>query len=309
MLECLKGRFTSLIWVVSFIVITDSLGLISRHSNRGYSRLFASKQATNTLRFISHDSILIESSDFSHNIHRVPLLFLPGLDGVGNYSSQTFANISKSFDIRRLQIDSIDRSTFTEIADRVIDHLETSYTEPPILMGESFGGLLASYIASKKSAKPLISKLVLVNPATSFDRTLWSVLGPAIASTGPAFSVVGISTLLATVIEMRQIRTIGQSIVDRIKNFDDLTRELNVLLDSSATMTRLLNPDTLNWRLTQWLENGAYLMKDRYKEIEAPTLVIVGRNDRLLPSGNEGKRLAKEMKKARVDLQEFSDRG
>jgi pimeloyl-ACP methyl ester carboxylesterase len=50
-------------------------------------------------------------------------------------------------------------------------------------------------------------------------------------------------------------------------------------------------------------------MKDRYGFIETPTLLIVGSTDRLLPSGTEGKRLAKEMRRTKVDLQEFDDRG
>jgi len=239
---------------------------------------------------------------------RPPLLFLPGLDGQGSYSSQTFVNVSKNFDIYRLQIDPMDRSTFKDVADRVIEHL-ASYTEPVVLMGESFGGLLASYIASRNTAKPLISKLILVNPATSFDRTLWASIGPLIASTGPAFPLVGISTLLATVVEPRQIQTIGQSIMDRIKTSEDLVRELNVLLEASQSMTRLLSPENLTWRLAEWLDKGSFLMKDRYGFIETPTLLIVGSTDRLLPSGTEGKRLAKEMRRTKVDLQEFDDRG
>ena len=96
-----------------------------------------------------------------------PLLFLPGLDGLGNYSANSFKNLSRSFDITKVVIDPSDRSSFMEIAEVVISRLKM-YEEPTVLMGESFGGLLASYVSVR--AKKRVSKLILVNPATSYDR-------------------------------------------------------------------------------------------------------------------------------------------
>ena len=115
--------------------------------------------------------------------------------------------------------------------------------------------------------------------------------------------------MLATVVEPRQFQTIGQQIVDRIKSPEDLTRELNILLESSEVMTRLLSPDTLRWRLSKWLAGGTFIMNGRYREITTPTLILVGVSDRLLPSGTEGKRLKAEMQSAMVDLKEYPDRG
>lgn len=47
---------------------------------------------------------------------------------------------------------------------------------PVYLLGESFGGVLALAVAE---ARPdLVDRIVLVNPATSFSRSLWPALGP-----------------------------------------------------------------------------------------------------------------------------------
>lgn len=47
---------------------------------------------------------------------------------------------------------------------------------PAYLLGESFGGVLALAVAQ---ARPdLVDRVVLVNPATSFPRSVWPALGP-----------------------------------------------------------------------------------------------------------------------------------
>lgn len=277
-----------------------------------------------TFSFISQDEVLAEEARLAGGNHlgetaplytssREKLLFLPGLDGVGNYSAAAFYNLSRTFDITRLQIDPSDRSSFIQIGDAVIAYLEeekSKHQQSVILMGESFGGLLATYVSVRAKSKGIVNKLILVNPATSYDRTPWNTLGPLVASTGPAFPVVGISTLLATVVEVNQLETIGRPILERINTIEDLQEELNKLLSASETVTKLLSPDTLNHRLSKWLEGGTFLMKDRYKEITVPTLILIGTGDRLLPSGSEGRRLEKEIQtNAVVDLQEFSSRG
>ena len=50
------------------------------------------------------------------------------------------------------------------------------HERPVYLLGESFGGILAVAVAA---ARPdLVNRVVLVNPATSYERSAWPVLGP-----------------------------------------------------------------------------------------------------------------------------------
>ena len=50
---------------------------------------------------------------------------------------------------------------------------------PVYLLGESFGAVLALAVAHDTT--DLVDRLVLVNPATSYEKSIWPRLGPALA--------------------------------------------------------------------------------------------------------------------------------
>lgn len=55
--------------------------------------------------------------------------------------------------------------------------LEGSPKDRPVyILGESFGGLLALAVGMK--CPNIVHRLVLVNPATSFQKSVWPRLGP-----------------------------------------------------------------------------------------------------------------------------------
>ena len=189
-----------------------------------------------------------------------------------------------------------------QLAQVVIDELK-KFDRPVILIGESFGGLLACYIAS--TSKALVAYLVLVNPATSYDRTLWQQLGPLVTGAGPAFPVVGLATLFATVVQPDQFTRIGGGILDRIVKAENRSDEANKLLSLAQGFLSLLPPETVEWRLTRWLHNGNRLMAARFGLISTPTLLLIGVQDRLLPSDSEGYRLERLLSGAAVEVREF----
>lgn len=249
-----------------------------------------------------------DDDDPSNNGKPKPIiLFLPGLDGSGDYSLQTLQNLTASYEMWRLKINPEDRSSFIKVAMFVLETLE-SFPTPIILLGESFGGLLASYLALRAGDNK-ISKLILINPATSYDRTNWPLLGPLIASTGSAFPLIGVATLLSTCIDASQFQRIGNSVLTRINSLDTALNELNSLRSTGQQITSVLPAETLRFRLYDWLSLGNCLMEKRYKDITTSTLILVGMNDRLLPSGNEGKRLKKVLTKAKVELLEYPSTG
>jgi pimeloyl-ACP methyl ester carboxylesterase len=47
---------------------------------------------------------------------------------------------------------------------------------PVYLLGESFGGILALAVAANRP--DLVDRVVLVNPATSYQQSIWPTLGP-----------------------------------------------------------------------------------------------------------------------------------
>ena len=50
---------------------------------------------------------------------------------------------------------------------------------PVYLLGESFGAVLTLAVAAARN--DLVDRLVLVNPATSYENSIWPRLGPALA--------------------------------------------------------------------------------------------------------------------------------
>lgn len=80
-----------------------------------------------------------------------------------------------------------DRTPFEGLVGLVADYLEAEVpactpTRPVYVLGESFGGLLALAVAARCPA--LVDRLVLVNPATSFNNSLWPLLGPLLPQVG-----------------------------------------------------------------------------------------------------------------------------
>ena len=65
---------------------------------------------------------------------------------------------------------------------------------PVYLLGESFGAVLALAVAAAKT--DLVDRLVLVNPATSYENSIWPRLGPALAKLPDVRPVVIHRTLM-----------------------------------------------------------------------------------------------------------------
>lgn len=248
------------------------------------------------------------SYDFDYNENegsgKYPLLFLPGLDGAGNYSTACVGKLNVVYDVWKLTISGDDRSTFMELASFVLKALD-SFDKPVILVGESFGGLLAPYIAIR-AKKGKIAKLVLINPATSFDRTPWPVLAPLLAATGIAYPFVGIAALMAVVPDLGQVQRMSEKIMGNVNSSANAVDIMSTFLKIGKEFSEQLSAETLIWRISKWFGAGTSIMDGKYDQIKTPTLVLVGKNDRMLPSRDEGRRLKTIMKNCEmVEVKEF----
>lgn len=234
------------------------------------------------------------------------LIFLPGLDGIGDYSIPTISKLSSEYDIWKLEISGNDRSTFMSLSDLMVSKIE-SFDGPVTLMGESFGGLLACHVATRVSDK--ISQLVLANPATSYGQSQWPVTGPIITRTGPLFPVVGLTALGVTGVEPNQVIRYGSRVIGRISSIGSAFEEVSTVVTSGIKLVNLLSLETVQHRLRYWLEEGINQVNSKYKDIVCPTLILVGVNDRLLPSLAEGRRLRQEIGSTLIELIEYPDAG
>ena len=135
------------------------------------------------------------------------MLYVPGLDGTGFAAASQFESLARDFDLVALNVPVDDRSSFGQLVDRVVEFLERERdlrddvpetletrdrdaahdsvreraskiaADPAVyLLGESMGGLISLGVAL---ARPdLVDRLVLVNPASSFDASPWPAIGP-----------------------------------------------------------------------------------------------------------------------------------
>ena len=142
------------------------------------------------------------------------LLYLPGFDGSFLSIFLQFPELGTIFDVRCLTVATDDRSTFDELRDDVIRYLGKHHHQPdrrrrrPVyLAGESFGGLLACEVANALLQDPEREKdedtgridlkgLTLINPATSFDRSILAVEGPKAGELSPWWYPLGLLKLL-----------------------------------------------------------------------------------------------------------------
>ncbi len=205
--------------------------------------------------------------------------------------------------MRAMKVDSMeDRSTFEELKGAVIDYLlrecregdddteddDDDYEHLPLLgrvlylMGESFGGILATEIALELNRQKYkdyhlqVQGLILVNPATSYLRSRLYTLGPPIANAKP---------ILPALQDVQYLYSLIAKLVPLFLDEGRALRQLTAILSSRGLPSVVNSPqreaymgrvafdlpnrlvfmpkDTLKWRLEEWLEWGCGVFEDR----------------------------------------------
>ena len=244
-------------------------------------------------------------------------LYLPGLDGYGISAIPQFNDLSNSFEFWRMSVTVDDRSSFGELVTYVaqfVDDITTGAVNRPIyVIGESFGGLLTPALALRMQRRQQrdgtpnpIKGLVLVNPATSFDESNWDVLAPALvtldtltrdeSSENPSpYAILGSLTLSAALSSSDQLQTLVETIgsMASLRDTTKMQETIAGTLDSFQLTAEKLPSETLAHRISRWLMVGSSLVQSRLNTLDLPTLLVAGRDDRLLASRREVERLEK----------------
>ncbi|WP_228041760.1 alpha/beta fold hydrolase [Planktothrix mougeotii] len=231
------------------------------------SSLTPSRVAENTLHFLRPTSPRPDLPLF---------LFLPGMDGTGKLFTVQIPRLMDAFEIRCLTIPKTDQSDWETLASKTIDLIDAERKANPkreiYLCGESFGGCLALLVAIV--APQWFSRLILVNPASSFKQRPWLRWGSYLTQWLPDWfypsSVMGLLPFLAS--------------LGRIE-----TSERQALLTAMNSLPQQISA----WRLEllqAFKPNEAHL-----REIDIPVLVIASGADRLLPSVLEAQYLTKTL--------------
>ncbi|KAL3936002.1 MAG: hypothetical protein SGBAC_008587 [Bacillariaceae sp.] len=253
------------------------------------------------------------------------LLYLPGFDGTYICPFLQFPELSTEFDVWCMVVGMDDRSTFEELRENVLDFVATKLAEcsdsrPLYLAGESFGGILASEVASEllssTSKAPSFGGLVLINPATCYFRSALQAQGPDVVQL-PAYQYIfGLLQLLPLFTDEHSVAQLllilsAEGLPSVI---DTPAREayMGRVAISLPTQLEYMPQGTLDWRLNAWLATGCQqtetrTLSDLAKKLNTtkiPTLIVAGEKDETLPSPEEANRLVDLFPNSKVHVVE-----
>mmetsp|Transcript_18559 Transcript_18559/g.26113 ORF Transcript_18559/g.26113 Transcript_18559/m.26113 type:complete len:856 (-) Transcript_18559:50-2617(-) len=276
---------------------------------------------------------IAEVSSESSDGEKVVLLYLPGLDGGGVSATQQFDDLSNAFEFWRMSVNPGDTSTTfldlvltaSKFVEEVINTSSEGSNRKVVIVGESFGGLLAPAVVERlrnrlalknhrntESDVYSILGMVLVNPATSFGDTQWNTLAPLLASLEllndndglntsknslpTAYSVAGGITLAALIPDSTQLRRIVDIILNTPSSSStDLQKILDIMREGFGILAQRLPGKVIAHRVSRWLTVGSDIVNPRLPTLDIPTLVISGDDDNFLPTKKESERLVKVM--------------
>ncbi|MCC0175487.1 alpha/beta hydrolase [Waterburya agarophytonicola K14] len=199
-------------------------------------------------------------------------VYLPGMDGTGELLQTQADKLASCFDLRCLSIRTDSYSTWQTLAKDTIELIQIELTRKTNkevhLCGESFGGCLA--LKTALAAPSLFDRLILVNPASSFNQFPILGLGVGITPWLPTwlhrYSAAGLLPFLAKLNRINDC--------DRVK-----------LVESMKS----LPPQVVSWRLS--LLRDFKVADEQLRSLNIPTLIIAGAEDSLLPSVEEADKL------------------
>lgn len=206
------------------------------------------------------------------NLNAPLFVYLPGMDGTGKLLQSQSDHLAADFDLRCLSIHVNNHSTWQDLARDTVQlirsELEKKTNKEVYLCGESFGGCLA--LKTALAAPNLISKLILVNPASSFNQLpilSWGVdLTGFLPSWVHRYSAAGLLPFLV-----------------RLNRISDCDR------DRLIKSMKSIPPHVISWRLS--LLRDFRVLDEELRSLNIPSLIVAGAADDLLPSVAEARKL------------------
>ncbi|CAK7328374.1 unnamed protein product [Dovyalis caffra] len=164
-----------------------------------------------------------------------------------------------------------------------------SPNRPIYLVGESLGACLALAVAARNPDIDLV--LVLVNPATSFEKSQLQLLTPLLEIM-PIQHQFGLPYILSLMtgdpLKMAFDNVIKGVPLQEIVG--GLSQDAVVIPSNLNVLAALLPRETLLWKLNM-LKVASTYANSHLHAVKAQTLVLSSGRDRLLPSEEEGQRL------------------
>ncbi|XP_050384111.1 phytyl ester synthase 1, chloroplastic [Argentina anserina] len=237
------------------------------------------------------------------------LLFLPGLDGTGWGLILHHKALQKVFEVRCLHIPVNDRTPFEGLVKLVEETIRLEHASSPnkpiYLVGDSFGGCLSLSVAARNPTIDLV--LVLVNPATSFDRSQLQPLLPLLEAMPEELHITVpylLSFVMGDPLKMAMVN-INSTLPPSLKLMQ-VSQNLTALLPYLSSLADIIPKETLMWKL-KLLKTAAGYANSHLHAIKAEVLVLASDKDNMVPSRDEAERLRSSLQNCTV--RHFPDNG
>ena len=222
-------------------------------------------------------------SPFSSQSFDPLFIYFPGMDGTGKLFDRQAEKLKNFFSIRCLSIPSHDQSDWSTLVAKTVTLIRKELEYHPhssvYICGESFGGCLAMKVAL--AVPELIEKIILVNPASSFNKHSFLKLGVELNQWVPN-CVYQVATVVL-------LGFLGSS--NRMNNKDS-----QALLDAMQSLPQ----DVVSWRLS--LLRDCRINSAKLRMFDKPILLLASQEDKLLPSVQEGRELINYFPNSRLTI-------
>jgi len=227
------------------------------------------------------------------------LCFVPGLDGTSASPFVQWPPMAEAgYNIRVYNArDQPVAESFDAEVERIVDFLRNAKSQNTLLMGESYGAVVAAAVALREPA--LVGGLVLVNPASAFSQmpslqadaeTLSRV--PEVFFTAASFALLGrktfdvgfITAAVKDVLVEKKLEKLRESEPALAAYYD---RALEELIQEISTQP------PKDWFVGRFanLKAGCVELEAGWEALQPPLLVVSGTADALLLSDVEAARL------------------
>ena len=208
-----------------------------------------------------------------------PLLYLPGMDGIGyTFSAQADLLATRGYEVWCLKLPASDRRPLDALAEalaplvaRVAERHGTGVT----LVAESFGAPTALRLAGSAHTGSAVSRLVLCNPATNLSESNMLV------GTASAAGLFQLLPLVPTELISWARGTVWPLMLEE-------GRVDPKVVSGGADV---VPADTVTFRLSQLAADSGRLSDSTLRRVHQKVLVISSAKDRVLDSVAEGRRL------------------
>ncbi len=211
------------------------------------------------------------------------LIYFPGMDGTGKLFHRQGEKLKYFFSIRCLSIPANDQSDWPTLVKNTVTLIRKELDSHPhssvYLCGESFGGCLAIKVAL--TTPELMEKIILVNPASSFNKRPFLKWGVQLNQWVPDYVYKGSALVLLSFL----------GALNRMKN-----RDSQALLNAMQSLPQ----EVVSWRLS--LLRDFAINPKHLRSFEKPILLLASQEDKLLPSVEEGRELVNYFPNSRLTI-------